>query len=74
MGLEAGCWDRVLGTSECWVWVLGAKAAGWDWGWDWGWRPGLGLGLAHSVKHKHEDLDSIFRTYIRQTGQAGAQL
>lgn len=67
-GAGTGCW----GPPECWVWVLGAKAEGWDWGWDWGWRPGLGL--AHSVKCKHEDLDLILRTYIRQAGHNGAQL
>lgn len=27
--------------------------------------PAQGLRLAHSIKHKHEDLDSIFRTYIK---------
>lgn len=37
-----------------------------------GWRSGLGLGLAPSVKSKHEDLDSILRTYVRQAGHDGA--
>lgn len=73
-----GIGGRVLGPGvggpKCWVWVLGAEAVGWNWGWGWGWRPGLGLRLAHSVKCKHEDLDSILRTYIRQARHDGAQL